>query len=84
MLAFMKSAVLRLAELMRGLGVRLPERLNKEELREAQLAAGRCERCAAKSPCDEALRAGRYDGFKTFCPNARYLERRTSLDFTLR
>lgn len=84
MLTFVKSATLRLAELMRGLGVRLPERLNKEELREAQLAACRCERCGEKSLCDEELRAGRYGGFRRFCPNARYLERRTSLDFTRR
>lgn len=84
MLTCMQSATLRLAELMRRLGLHLPERLNKEELREAQLAAGRCERCADKSLCDEALRAGRCEDFRSFCPNARYIECRSSLDFTRR
>jgi hypothetical protein len=71
---------------MRRLGAHLPERLNKEEVREAQLAASRCESCPGKSLCDEELRAGRSDGFRLFCPNAPYIEclRWTSLDFTAR
>jgi hypothetical protein len=55
-------------------------------MREAQLAASRCESCPGKSLCDEELRAGRSDGFRLFCPNAPYIEclRWTSLDFTAR
>jgi hypothetical protein len=80
----MKSATLRLSKVMRRMGAHLPERLSSEALREAQLAASRCESCPSQSLCDEDLRAGRSDRFRLFCPNAPYIEclRWVSLDFT--
>jgi len=80
----MKFATLRLAEVMRRVGAYLPERLSREAVREAELAASRCENCSSKSLCEEELRAGRSDRFRLFCPNAYYIEslRRDSLDFT--
>jgi hypothetical protein len=68
------SKPLRLHEVMRRRGARLPEPFSPGTARDAALAARRCVTCGSQALCDELLRAGRSSGYGVFCPNAHYIE----------
>lgn len=67
---------LRLAEVLARSGVQLGNDL--VEIHRDAIATRRCVFCNAKPQCDAWLAGGARGEFAAFCPNAGYIEQRTS------
>ena len=67
---------LRLAEVLGRSGVKLGNDL--VEIHRDAIATRRCVFCNATPQCDAWLAGGERGGFADFCPNAGYIEQRTS------
>jgi hypothetical protein len=65
--------------MLRRRGAVLPPALDAD----AFAALARCERCRAKSLCEELLATPGSSGYRGFCANAHYVEarRQTALEF---
>jgi len=64
---------LRMNEIMRLRGARLPDLRPHAAAYGAALAVRRCVTCGAKAQCDAFLASGRSAGYETFCPNYAYI-----------
>lgn len=76
-LSALNDGRLRLAEMLGRRGVKLGDDLT--EIRSEAIAARRCVFCHTKEQCDAWLASGASDGFARFCPNADFVQRRSSL-----
>lgn len=75
MFAALNDNRLRLVEMLARRGVRLAD----EDYYAAALATRRCVFCPDKAQCDAWLASGSREGFERFCPNADFIELRSTL-----
>lgn len=66
------SAAQRLAAMLARRGATLPPVADAD----TEAALHRCATCAAKPLCDELLATPGNGGYRAFCPNTHYVERR--------